>query len=259
MTIYFASDLHLSDQRPELYQAFFSFLDEFGEQMSELYLLGDIFDVWIGDDATTPLIIELQQRLKTLTQNGMGLWIMHGNRDFLLGKRFAKACGGQITREQLEIDIHGRQLLLCHGDELCTDDQSYQKQRKIIRNPLVKFILSHLPLSKRQQLAAKARARSQRMNAEKDEYLMDVNPQAVEAMLIKTGAPLLLHGHTHRPKMHEYQLTQGTAFRLVLGSWSGNGGIFARVNPVATQTEDLIELVKFETGSQAVVKEEPVA
>lgn len=216
MSDLFISDLHLSPERPAVTRAFFHFLETTAREAHSLYILGDLVEAWIGDDDPDELSRSMIRNLKKLSDNGTSVFFQHGNRDFLMGSRFASESGTILLGTYHLMDSS---LLLCHGDTLCTDDLSYQRFRRIIRNPLATWCLSHLPLRKRQQLARRLRARSQEANSNKAANIMDVNVHAVTAAMARFGASTLIHGHTHRPGVHLHSFGK----RVVLGDWHDHG------------------------------------
>lgn len=216
---YFISDLHLGEETPTINAAFFAFLESLERQASSvdaLFILGDFFEVWIGDDNQTPLSLEVADRLKQLSHKGIKLFFIHGNRDFLIKKRYAKQCAMTILPEQAVINLYGTATLLCHGDELCTDDVEYQAFRKKNRTWWWQTLMLNLPLSFRRKKAAQIQARSKMAKQQKSLDIMDVNEQAVARFFKQHQVSQMIHGHTHRPKVHQYnnQLT-----RFVLGDW----------------------------------------
>lgn len=214
----FIADLHLSPQRPQVIRAFVRFLREIAQGADRLYILGDFFEAWVGDDDPAEWLQEIKTALRQLSDSGTELLLMHGNRDFVLGKRFCREVGAQLLPDPTLIDLHATPTLLMHGDLLCTDDTDYQRFRRRVRNPLVLWLLRHLPLKKRQQIAAKWRAGSMVHNANKPEAIMDVNGETVDSYMQRYGAQRLIHGHTHRPAIHRH--ASGT--RMVLGDWHHN-------------------------------------
>ncbi|MBO1531785.1 UDP-2,3-diacylglucosamine diphosphatase [Psychrobacter sp. F1192] len=221
----FISDLHLSAEEPALVQAFLALLDDCLAlpALKRLFILGDWFEVWIGDDAyltlsaaarqthwLTPLIVKLKQ----LRVAGCEILVMHGNRDFLLGQPFCNLFGGELIDEPYSLAVGQQHYRLEHGDALCIDDKKYQFFRKIMRHRLTQWYLLNKSLTKRLKIADKMRDRSQRSNANKATYIMDVNDTAVQTALTNNDA--LLHGHTHRPHVH--QATKDKK-RYVLGDW----------------------------------------
>ena len=219
MTILFISDLHLSPQRPEVTRAFVHFIEAKASHAKALFVLGDLFEAWIGDDDTCPTGIEVQKAFKQLTEKGVALFIQHGNRDFFLGKRFCKATGATLLADEHMVEFNDQQVLVMHGDTLCTDDVDYIRFRQRIRHPISKLLLQLLPLTARQKLAHNMRARSKAANANKPSAIMDVNANAVEAVMSKHQVKTLIHGHTHRPNRHQQK--QGE--RIVLGDWHDLG------------------------------------
>ncbi len=216
----FISDLHLQEERPRLNRGFFLFLKEQAPRAEALYILGDFFDVWIGDDAMTPFHHQVAAALKELATSGTQVYLMHGNRDFALGKVFCEAAGATLLSDPCVIQPYDEPLLLMHGDLLCTDDIAYQRLRRFFRNPVVNFILRNTPLGFRQQLASKTRQSSQEATRNKDQQITDANPEAIERFMQHYTAPALIHGHTHRPGIHQQALGK----RYVLGDWSDAQG-----------------------------------
>jgi len=228
VTTLFISDLHLDGEWPEITRQFLEFLDGEARTARALYILGDLFEAWIGEDDPDPSKQAVMEALRTLTASGVPCYVMHGNRDFLLGKRFSAATGVQLLPDSIVLDLYGRRTLLMHGDTLCTDDHAYQRLRRIVRNPLVKLLLRSLPLAQRQRLAQKLRAGSKAHIDAMDKarpYIMDVNPQAVTAALRQAGTDCLIHGHTHRPAVHPLDLDGRPATRIVLGDWYEQGSV----------------------------------
>lgn len=220
MTTLFISDLHLDGSRPETTAQFLKFLAEEARGAAALYILGDFFEVWIGDDDDDPHHARVMDGLRTLTAAGVPVFLMHGNRDFLIGERFAGRTGVKLLSDPALVDLDGKPTLLMHGDTLCTDDLQYQRARRFMRNGLVQGIYLDLPLSLRRRIAAYARAKSQKDTAAKASYIMDVNQNTVESTMARYGVTRLIHGHTHRPAIHRFKGVDGTAMeRIVLGDW----------------------------------------
>ncbi|NLY15081.1 MAG: UDP-2,3-diacylglucosamine diphosphatase [Gammaproteobacteria bacterium] len=213
------SDLHLHEQRPDITRAFFRFLQETAVGAEALYILGDFFEVWVGDDAMTGFHHEVASALRQLTATGCKVYLMHGNRDFLLGREFCRLAGCELLRDPALLTCNGENILLMHGDSLCTDDRDYQRMKRILRNPLSLFILRHLPLKTRQKLAGSLRAQSRSRTRMKASEITDVNPGAVLQAMRSHSVRTLIHGHTHRPAVHE--LPEGQ--RIVLGDWDSHG------------------------------------
>lgn len=226
MTTLFISDLHLDGSRPQITELFLKFLQEEAAKASCLYILGDFFEVWIGDDDDDPHHARVMAGLKALTAAGVPVYFMHGNRDFLIGKRLAERTGVQLLTDPKVVDLGGSPTLLMHGDTLCTDDRQYQRARRFLRNGLVQGIYLALPLSLRRRIAAYARAKSKSDTAVKAPYIMDVNQRSVESVMAQHGVRRLIHGHTHRPAVHRFKSADGKAMeRIVLGDWYDQSSI----------------------------------
>lgn len=226
----FISDLHLSVQRRDTLDLFLRFLRERAAQADELYILGDLFDAWIGDGDDRPPIPEIREALRETTEGGCRVFIQHGNRDFLLGGRFARQTGAVVIGDEHCIDLNGRMALLMHGDLLCTDDIDYQKARRLLRNPIILGLLPLIPLAARIWIAAKFRKGSAKAVSQKLPEIMDANGTTVERHLRKHGTRLLIHGHTHRPALHEGLLDGLPVQRFVLGDWQADHALFLQAD-----------------------------
>lgn len=228
MPVRFISDLHLSPARPDITRLFLDFLQTDGRASSALYILGDLFDAWLGDDDNSDFANTVRNGLKELTALGVPVYFMAGNRDFLIGERFADQTGVVLLEEGHIARLYERRALLLHGDSLCTDDHSYQRFRRIIRAPLTQALLTRLPLRWRMGIATKLRASSntQQPLTEQRARIMDVNEKAVQTALMAADVDLVIHGHTHRPAIHQLQRPDGVAAqRVVLGDWYEQGSI----------------------------------
>ncbi len=216
----FIADLHLSAQRPDITAAFLRFLREEAACAEKLFILGDLFEVWIGDDNPEPLLAEIAEALMQLKQQGVPVYFCHGNRDFLLGKDYATRSGMVLLPPASVIDLYGTPTLLMHGDSLCTLDVQYQKFRRWWDQPWWQWLILHTPLWYRQRLAAKARRQSHTNKMAKTATIMDVTPEEVPQVMQQWQVCHLIHGHTHRPAVHQYQFS-GTqqGYRYVLGDW----------------------------------------
>jgi len=213
--ILFLADLHLREQAPEVTRRLLN-LEPRLRKAGAIYILGDLVEVWIGDDAPIPTqLLPAFTLLRSLADAGIPIHFQHGNRDFLIGRRLARRFGFHLLPEERVLDLYGRRVALAHGDQLCTDDQAYQRLRRRLRNPLVRFILLHLPLRVRGKLAARLRDRSRRETGRKAADIMDVNPGAVKTLMQRLDVDILIHGHTHRPAIHQ----EGGMLRAVLGDW----------------------------------------
>ncbi|MBF8748801.1 UDP-2,3-diacylglucosamine diphosphatase [Pseudomonas putida] len=217
------SDLHLQEERPDITRAFLDLLDGRARHAKALYILGDFFEAWIGDDAMTPFQQSICQALRQLSDSGTAVYLMHGNRDFLLGQGFCKAAGATLLPDPSVIDLGGEPVLLMHGDTLCTRDIGYMKMRRYLRNPLTMWILRHLPLSTRQKLARKLRNESRAQVRMKATEIVDVTPQEVPKVMAAHGVRTLVHGHTHRPAIHKLVVDGQPGRRIVLGDWDRRG------------------------------------
>lgn len=228
MTTRFISDLHLSEARPDITRLFFDFLQTEARQSDALYILGDLFDAWIGDDDETPFHLSVMHALHQLTSAGVPVFFIAGNRDFLIGQRFSRKTRVQILPEPSVADLYGTPTLLMHGDTLCTLDTGYQRFRKLIRTPWLLSLLTRLPLSWRRAIAGALRKRSKTHKTPDAEQLrrMDVTDQAVVTAMKQAGVTRLIHGHTHRPGVHQHTLGHTrVAERIVLGDWYEQGSI----------------------------------
>ncbi|AZE73661.1 UDP-2,3-diacylglucosamine diphosphatase [Pseudomonas synxantha] len=217
------SDLHLEEERPDITRAFLDLLHGRARGAQALYILGDFFEAWIGDDGMTPFQRSICAALRELSDSGTPIFIMHGNRDFLIGKAFCKAAGATLLKDPSVVQLYGEPVLLMHGDSLCTRDLSYMKLRRILRNPIVLFILRHLPLGTRHRLARKLRSESSAQVRMKANDIVDVTPEEVPRVMQQFGVRTLVHGHTHRPAIHKLQIGDEAAKRIVLGDWDKQG------------------------------------
>jgi UDP-2,3-diacylglucosamine hydrolase len=219
VTTLFISDLHLEESRPDITDAFLAFLREKAMGVEQLYILGDFFEAWIGDDERTPLQEQIAGALKELNDRGTRIFLMHGNRDFLIGEDFCDRAGATLLDDPTVIDLYGTPALLLHGDSLCTADVEYQKFRANMRNPQMQKMMLARPLEDRQQMAKQLRALSMAKNQGKAEDIMVVTPEEVVKELEAHGVQLMIHGHTHRPAVHQLEANGKPARRIVLGDW----------------------------------------
>jgi UDP-2,3-diacylglucosamine hydrolase len=225
MATLFISDLHLDAEHPEISRQFLSFLEGPAAQAEALYILGDLFEVWIGDDDPDPEKQRIVAGLRALTDQGVPCYVMHGNRDFLLGERFCRETGCRLLEDPTIIELHGARVLTMHGDALCTDDHSYQGLRAMVRDQGWQKMFLALSPGQRQMLADQARAGSKAHIAQSMSSIMDVNPDAVQTAMRGAGVDLLLHGHTHRPNVHRFELDGKPVARIVLGDWHEQGSV----------------------------------
>lgn len=230
----FISDLHLCPTRPHITQLFQTFLKQQASAAKALYILGDLFEYWVGDDDLADA--HHQQVVAAVRElSGVNVYLMHGNRDLLLGESFARACDATLLPDPVLIDVHGRQALLTHGDMLCTDDVDYQAFRKQVHDPAWQQTFLAQPLSLRKDQIAGFRKRSEQEKSLKSEMIMDVNDAAVADMLRQHQyPPLLIHGHTHRMGMHTLNIDGHPCERIVLGDWYESGS-YLRIDALSCE------------------------
>jgi len=222
--VLFIADLHLDPARPDAMEAFLAFADGPARRAAALFILGDLFEAWIGDDARPP-DEPVGPALRALAAGGTMVFLMHGNRDFLLGDDFRDAAGATRLEEPAIIHVDDEPVLLEHGDALCIDDVAYQAFRAQVRDPAWQAGFLALPIAERLRQAQAARTRSGEEMAGKTEAIMDVNPGAVAQRLRDWQVRRLIHGHTHRPAVHEFELDGQPATRIVLGDWFEQGSV----------------------------------
>lgn len=214
-----ASDLHLDAGSPWAIDAFLAFLDGPAREADALYLLGDLFEAWVGDDDDDAANSRVCEGLARLSGGGVVVYAIHGNRDFLLGEGFERRTGVKLLPDPVILDLHGVPTLLSHGDVFCTEDLPYQELRSIVRDAAWQRRFLSLPLATRRQLATAARAGSKEHTERQVPVLMDVNPEAVTRAMAATNARRLVHGHTHRPAIHEFEVNGQRCERVVLAPW----------------------------------------
>jgi UDP-2,3-diacylglucosamine hydrolase len=225
LTTLFISDLHLEGARPEIGAQFLTFLQQEAVRAEALYILGDLFEYWIGDDDPNRHYADMKMAIRTVADGGVPVFFMHGNRDFLIGERFAAETNVQLLPDPYRFELYGEDVLLSHGDALCTDDLKYQEVRAITRNPAWQAMMLKKPLEERQAIARQARADSMAHGGSIDPQISDVNQGAVKQLFRAHGVRILLHGHTHRPAVHRFQLDGAPATRIVLGDWYEQGSV----------------------------------
>lgn len=235
---YFIADLHLAEDRPDITACFLSFLKKDAPKAQTLYILGDLFEYWIGDDDDSPLVSNIAKNLKILSDLGTAIYFIQGNRDFLLGKRYAKRCGMTLLPDVTTIDLYGEKTVIMHGDTLCTRDVDYQAFRKKSRSWWWQTIIKSLPLFVRRKIAQNYRKQSAQSTAMKSQDIMDVTQEEVVHCLAEHQAKLLIHGHTHRPATHELTVNGAPARRIVLGDWYEQGSILY-VSPEGMTLENM--------------------
>jgi UDP-2,3-diacylglucosamine hydrolase len=221
----FVSDLHLDPARPRITRLFLDVLDTLGREADAVYLLGDLFEIWLGDDDDNPVGRAVAEGLGACTAAGTPVHLMPGNRDFLIGERFTARCGCRLLGDPARIDLYGSPAVLTHGDLLCTDDVPYQTFRAAVRDPRWQQAFLREPLPVRREAAQALRMKSRASTREKTETLTDVNHDAVVALMTGHDVRLLIHGHTHRPGVHAFQIGGKPARRMVLGAWHRQGSM----------------------------------
>ena len=222
MAYCFISDLHLQENRSDITQAFLGFLEETASKAEKLYILGDLFEVWIGDDDQNDFIFEIREAL-LITNKTTEIFIMHGNRDFLIGPEFASSSGMKLLNDPSTEEMFGNPVLLMHGDLLCIEDVDYQSFRKTTRDPKWQEEFLSKSLKERKEIAKDLRNISKKATGEKKEDIMDVTPSEVVKTMQESSVDLLIHGHTHRPNTHEIEINNLPAKRIVLGDWDQYG------------------------------------
>ena len=225
MSTLFISDLHLSGERENITELFINFLDKRASKADALYILGDLYEVWPGDDMIQTDYLSSITKMKQLSDNGLPLFIMQGNRDFLMAEKFSEVSGATLIEDPTIIDLYGTPTLLMHGDTLCTDDVDYQKFRTMVRNPKWKKEFFALPNEERLAMTTKYRKVSKEATSKKSMNIMDVNQQAVETAMQEHNIKQLIHGHTHRPAIHEFSVDNNKMKRIVLGDWFEQGSV----------------------------------
>lgn len=221
----FISDLHMDSDHPEIQRQFFDFLQQDAKGSDALYILGDLFEVWLGDDDDNSDHLKTIEALRTLSQSGTPIYIQHGNRDFLIGKDFEKNAGCTLLPDPYLLDLYGEHILIMHGDLLCTDDVEYQALRQQVRDPQWQKEILQLPLGARKQFAKDLRAQSQLKTQAKPENIMDVSQDTVEQYMKEYDVKILVHGHTHRPGKHQWNNNNAQFQRIVLGDWYSQGSV----------------------------------
>ena len=225
MTTLFIADLHLSAERPDITACFLRFMAQETQHIDALYVLGDLFEMWIGDDEDSPFLQQVKQAFKTLTDTGTPCYFIHGNRDFLIGKRFSRETGIILLPEHTVVDLYGTPTLILHGDTLCIGDPAYQRYRKKVHNPIIQWLFARLPLSYRIKVGDKIRSNSGKNNKTKSQSIMDVTQEEVVRVMRDANVTQMIHGHTHRPDIHDLDIDGIPAQRIVLGDWYDHGSV----------------------------------
>ena len=225
MATLFVSDLHIDAAHPAIAARFLEFLGGEARDAEALYILGDLFESWIGDDDPDDTQRAVTSALRELGGRGVPCFLMHGNRDFLIGERFAAASAVELLPDPLLISLHGERVLAMHGDALCTGDRAYQRLRATVRDAAWQRRFLRLPVAARRSLAGAARAGSRAHNAALHEAIADVEAASVAAVLRTAGVTTLIHGHTHRPGIHRFDVDGVARTRIVLGDWYDAGSV----------------------------------
>jgi UDP-2,3-diacylglucosamine hydrolase len=225
MTTLFISDLHLTPSRTDITECFIRFMREEAAKADALYVLGDLFEFWIGDDDNSRFSRSIKNEFKALTDSGVPCYFIHGNRDFLVGKRFSKETGVVLLDEVAVIDLYGTKAVVLHGDTLCTDDHSYQAYRKKVHQPWLQWIFNRMPMFIKKKIVAKVQQDIGQDKQKKSLEIMDVNQSEVENVLSQTKTSIMIHGHTHRPNVHRINALGKKKTRIVLGDWYEQGSV----------------------------------
>lgn len=222
----FISDLHLQAGAPNTIAAFLQFLEKVAPQAEQLYILGDLFEYWVGDDDMDSETVKvITGAIRRVSDKGTSIFWMPGNRDLLTGRKFLRTIGAKALPELASVEFGNKKLILAHGDAQCTDDINYMRFRKRTHNPIVRFLFLALPLSKRKKIITGYRQESKKANEQKSADIMDVNTSVIADLFRQTGASVMIHGHTHRPGRHTSVNENGECVRLVLSDWHLDGDI----------------------------------
>jgi UDP-2,3-diacylglucosamine hydrolase len=225
MTTLFISDLHLEADRPDIGDQFVQFLETDAMEADDLYILGDLFEAWVGDDDPNTHYNKIKRSIRKVVDKGIPVYFMHGNRDFMIGRQFANETGVVILKDPYPVQMYGQKALLSHGDAMCTDDTQYQRVRVMTRNPDWQASMLAKPLKERLLIAAEARRQSMEQTINMSLDIMDVNQDEVVRVIKEYGVDVLVHGHTHRPDVHTIDLGNRRAKRIVLGDWYMQGSV----------------------------------
>ncbi|MBR9875445.1 MAG: UDP-2,3-diacylglucosamine diphosphatase [Vibrionaceae bacterium] len=225
MTTLFISDLHLTPSRPDITECFVTFMRTEVPKADALYVLGDLFEFWVGDDDNTPFSNQIRTEFKALTDRGVPVFFIQGNRDFLLGERFCKQTGITLLDDVCTIDLYGTKAVILHGDTLCTDDVNYQKFRKTVHQPWLQWVFNHIPWFIKKKIVAKVQSDIRDDKSSKSLDIMDVNQDEVEKVMSQHCVDLMIHGHTHRPDTHNFDVNGVKKTRIVLGDWYTQGSV----------------------------------
>lgn len=231
----FISDLHLSPKRPDITQCFTQFMRTEARQADALYVLGDLFDFWIGDDDPTPFAQQIKTEFQQLTASGVPCFFVHGNRDFLIGQRFAKETGVTLLGQETVIDLYGTSAVILHGDTLCIEDVRYLAFREKVHKPWLQWIFNRLPYAFKKRIVKRVQSDIRSDKEQKAMEIMDVTPSEVLQVMQNHHVDLMIHGHTHRPAIH-HLMGIDNKIRIVLGDWYNQGSIL-RYSPQGYELE----------------------
>tara|TARA_Y100000748_G_scaffold199008_1_gene166794 strand:- start:3282 stop:4010 length:729 start_codon:yes stop_codon:yes gene_type:complete len=240
MATYFISDLHLEKIESSIVSIFSEFLEHL-DQDDQLYILGDLFESWIGDDNVSELSEFVGNQLNSLSERGVNISIMHGNRDFLIGNDFCNAASIKLINDPCIVEMNGEKVMLTHGDQLCTDDIEYQTFRSIVRNPIWQKDFLNFPISKREKIAGETKNASKDSKIKKTMEIMDVNDDAVLKAFDDNDIGIMIHGHTHRPNIHKISNNDCIFTRYVLGDWTKESAIILKWDKTGIKLLDLAE------------------
>ena len=240
MTTYFISDLHMEKIESPITSTFSEFLKRLNQD-DTLYILGDLFESWIGDDNVSELSQFVINQLNSLSKQRIHIGIMHGNRDFLIGQDFCNAASIELINDPCIIEINGEKAMLTHGDQLCTDDHEYQAFRSVVRNPIWQKDFLNFPISKREKIAGETKDASKHSKVQKTMEIMDVNPDAVLKAFDENAVGIMIHGHTHRPNVHKISNEKNEFTRYVLGDWCKESAIILKWDDTGIELLDLAD------------------
>ncbi len=225
MSTLFIADLHLSPLRPDITACFLDFMQTEARQADALYVLGDLFEFWIGDDDNSSFSQTIRQAFKQLTNSGVACYFIQGNRDFLLGNKFCRQTGVTLLPDVAKINLYGTPAVILHGDTLCTMDIQYQEFRRKVHQPWLQFLFRRIPLFIRQKIVSKIQNKARNQKQNKQMSIMDVTADEVIHIMQQHDVQLMIHGHTHRPNIHHLNTQNGVATRIVLGDWYQQGSV----------------------------------
>lgn len=225
MTTLFISDLHLSPSTPEINQCFIRFMREEAIHAEALYVLGDLFEFWVGDDDRSDFASLVKEEFKTLTAQGVPCYFTQGNRDFLVGKRFSKQTGVTLLGDETVIDLYGKKAVILHGDTLCTEDVKYLEYRAKVHQPWLQWVFNRIPMFIKTKIVSKVQSDIKTDKQTKSLEIMDVTQEEVEHVMCKHNVDLMIHGHTHRPNVHRFDKDGNNCTRIVLGDWYTQGSV----------------------------------